>query len=95
MDNAYAISMKICKNKVLVIYEGAWKKNSYSGKGMLYTVSHPKSNQKLIRVIEGDWLDGKLNGRGCIKYYDKKKKEWRKSYEGEFKNGEKWGFGIE
>jgi hypothetical protein len=95
MDNTYAISMKICRNKVLLIYEGGWKKNSFSGRGMLYTISHPKSNDKMIRVIEGDWLDGKPHGRGSVKYYDNKKKQWRKSYEGEFKNGEKSGFGIE
>lgn len=74
MDSKYAISMKICKNKVLLIYEGAWKKNSFFGKGMLYTVSHPKSTEKMVRVIEGEWVDGKPHGRGRIKYYDNEKK---------------------
>ena len=74
MDSGYAISMKLCRDKVLLIYEGAWKKNSFSGKGVLYTISHPKNVNKMLRVIEADWVDGKPHGKGRIKYYDTSKR---------------------
>ena len=45
--------------------------------------------------MEGEWANGVMHGKGCIKNYDKIKAEWTVSYDGDFKNGQKSGFGIE
>jgi hypothetical protein len=91
----YGVMLSIAKNKVLSIYEGSWGSDTYHGRGILYTVSHPKSDQKMFRVMEGEWTNGVLHGKGSIKNFDKAKGEWIVSYEGSFKDGEKSGFGIE
>lgn len=36
-----------------------------------------------------------LHGKGTIKYYNLPKQKWLIGFEGTFKNGEKWGFGVE
>ena len=45
--------------------------------------------------MEGQWNNGVLHGKGFIKNYQKQAGKWVVSYEGEFKNGEKSGLGIE
>jgi hypothetical protein len=91
----YGIVLSISPNKVLTIFEGSWASDSYHGKGYLYTVSHPSSEHKMLRLMEGEWSNGMLHGKGAIKYFDLAKEEWQVGYEGTFKNGEKWGFGVE
>ena len=91
----YGIMLSLAKNKVLSVYEGSWGSDTFHGKGILYTFSHPKSEHKIFRVMEGEWNNGVLHGKGCIKNYNKSEGKWTVSYEGEFKNGEKSGFGIE
>lgn len=49
----YGIMLAVAKNKVLSIYEGSWGSDAYHGKGTLYTISHPKSEQKVYRIMEG------------------------------------------
>ena len=41
------------------------------------------------------WSNGVLHGKGSIKNYSKSSEKWIVSYEGEFKEGEKSGLGIE
>jgi hypothetical protein len=91
----YGIMLSIGKHRVLSIYEGSWGSDTYHGKGILYTISHPTSQQKIIRTMEGEWSNGVLQGKGRIKNYNPTEKQWIVSYEGDFKNGEKFGFGIE
>lgn len=83
----YGIALSITANKVLTIYEGSWASDTYHGKGVLYTVSHPTAEQKMLRVMEGQWSNGMLHGRGVIKHFDLQKQQWQIAFEGTFKNG--------
>ena len=91
----YGIMLSIGANKVLSIYEGSWGSDTYHGKGYLYTISHPSSETKMLRLMEGEWSNGMLHGKGSIKYFDTQANVWKIGYEGDFKHGEKWGFGVE
>jgi len=62
--------------------------------GNLYTISHPQSEHKMLRLMQGEWSNGMLHGKGMIKHYDDRKGDWVITYEGDFKNGEKSGFGV-
>jgi hypothetical protein len=58
----YGICFKIDNhNGNLLIYEGAWQKDQYNGKGSLFLISTPRQNSpQFFRWSEGTWKNGKL-----------------------------------
>ena len=45
--------------------------------------------------MAGHWHNGMLHGRGTISHWDPIHQQWTLTFEGNFTNGEKSGFGIE